>query len=80
MVSERELEKLKNKIESQNAFSDAGALPKAMSLAMYELIGDADLINTEINFYRVITAHEIQRVANSLFQEQKISVLYYLAA
>ena len=80
LVSERELEKLKNKIESQNAFSDAGALPKAMSLAMYELIGDADLINTEINFYRVITAHEIQRVANSLFQEQKISVLYYLAA
>ncbi len=80
LVSERELEKLKNKIESQNTFSDAGALPKAMSLAMYELISDANLINTEINFYRALSSADIQRVANNLFQEEKISVLYYLAA
>ena len=80
LVSERELEKLKNKIESQNTFSDAGALAKAMSLSMYELVGDANLINTEINFYRALTPLDIQRVAQSLFLEEKISVLYYLAA
>ena len=78
LVAENELQKLKNKIESQQAFSDAGALNKAMNIAYYELLGDAQLINTEFEKYNSVSVHDIQRVARSIFTEKNSSVLVYL--
>jgi predicted Zn-dependent peptidase len=79
LVAEHELQKLKNKIESQQAFSDAGALNKAMNLAFYELIGNADLINSEFAFYQKVEVSDIQRMAKSLFRRENCSVLWYEA-
>jgi zinc protease len=78
-IDAQELQKLKNKIESQQAFSDAAALSKAMNLAYFELLGDANLINVEIDKYNAITVADIQRVAQRIFTEANCSVLYYKA-
>jgi zinc protease len=78
-IAERELQKLKNKMESQQTFSDASAINKAMNLAFYELMGDAQLINTEIEHYKAVTVADIQRVAGQIFRKENSSVLYYKA-
>jgi predicted Zn-dependent peptidase len=78
-ISDTELQKLKNRSESQQAFGDAGALNKAMNLAFYELIGDAALINTEIEKYHAVQAADIQRLAQAVFRVENASVLYYKA-
>ena len=77
LIAENELKKLKNKIESQQAFSDAGALNKAMNLAYYELLGDAQLINTEFEKYNLVTVEDIRRVASTIFKKENSVVLFY---
>ncbi|RZL68841.1 MAG: insulinase family protein, partial [Pedobacter sp.] len=79
LVSEDELTKVKNKSESIMVFSEMNLLDKAMNLAFYELLGDADLLNVEINKYLAITAEQIQQVAQETFKKEKSSTLYYLA-
>ncbi|MNK04702.1 Protease 3 precursor [compost metagenome] len=79
LVSEEELTKVKNKSESIMVFSEMNLLDKAMNLAFYELLGDADLLNVEINKYLSITAEQIQKIAQETFKKEKSSTLYYLA-
>lgn len=78
-IDEVELQKLKNRVESQQTFGDVGALNKAMNLTFYELIGDSDLINTEIEHYQAVQVTDIQRVANDIFRKESTSILYYKA-
>ncbi|MDQ8003162.1 MAG: pitrilysin family protein [Pedobacter sp.] len=78
-VSEDELTKVKNKSESIMVFSEMNLLDKAMNLAYYELLGDADLLNVEINKYLSIKPEQIQQVAQETFKKEKSSTLYYLA-
>jgi len=78
-ISERELEKLKNKIESALAFSEVNVLNKAINLAFFELLGDANLINSEAIEYQRVTIDDIQRVANEIFTKENCSELYYRA-
>jgi zinc protease len=56
-----------------------GILNKAMNLAYYELLGDAEKINFESQKYRNITAEMISNYATEIFTENNSSVLYYLA-
>ncbi len=79
LVSELELTKVKNKSESIMAFSEMNLLDKAMNLAYYELLGDANLLNTEMDKYASITADQIKEAAKSTFVKEKSSTLYYLA-
>lgn len=78
-VPERELEKVKNKIESTLIFSDMGLLERAINLAYYELLGDASEVNREPELYRAVSAEEIKHIAGSIFKEDNASVLYYEA-
>ena len=77
LIADHELQKLKNKIESQQAFGDAGALNKAMNITYYELLGDANLINTEIEKYNKITINNIQLAAQQFFTLENSAVVYY---
>jgi len=79
LVFEHELTKVKNKYESTKEFSEMSLLDKAMNLAFYELFGDANLINTDIENYLKIDAADIQKQANSLFKKEAATTLYYLA-
>ncbi len=76
-LSEYELQKIKNKMESSMLFSESSTLDIAISFAYYESLGDANLFNTEIDRLQAITAQDIQKVSNQLFTEDKVMVLQY---
>ena len=77
MVNESELEKVKNKTESLMAFEDVPLMSRASSLANYELLGDADLMNKELGHYHAVTAQEIQQECKNIFTKNNCSTLYY---
>ena len=79
-LSDRELEKHKNKIESSICFSNISILNKAMNLAFYELIGEPELINTEQEKYQEITADDMLEAARVIFRGDNCSTLYYRRA
>jgi zinc protease len=74
-----ELTKVKNKTESTLMFSEMSLLDKAMNLAYYELLGDAELLNDEADRYLEITAAQIREQANRIFRKDNSSTLVYLA-
>jgi zinc protease len=74
-----ELTKVKNKTESTMIFSEMSLLDKAMNLAHYELMGDADGFNHETEKFLAVTAAQIQEQANKLFRKENSSTLVYLA-
>jgi predicted Zn-dependent peptidase len=78
-ISELELEKVKNKIESMIAFEDLNLLNRANNLAFYELLGDAENMNREFLNYNRVTADDVQRYANEILHDSNCSTLYYLA-
>jgi zinc protease len=74
-----ELTKVKNKTESTMIFSEMSLLDKAMNLAYFELLGDADGLNHEIDKFLAVTADQIKAEANKLFRKDNSSTLIYLA-
>jgi zinc protease len=78
-ISVTELEKVKNKTESAMAFEDMSVMNRAASIAMYELLGDADLMNKELDKYRAITSEEITAQSRIIFDENNCSTMYYLS-
>lgn len=79
-VSEKELQKVKNKTESMIAFEDISVMSRAASLAYYELLGDAADMNKELGKYEAVTADELREQARTIFSEQNSNTLYYLAS
>ncbi len=78
-VTVLELEKVKNKTESALAFEDMSVMNRASSIAMYELLGDADLMNKELDKYRAVTAEDILEQTRIIFDENNCSTMYYLS-
>ncbi|KLT65426.1 pitrilysin family protein [Pedobacter sp. BMA] len=78
LVSDNELTKVKNKVESVLVFSEMGLLDKAMNLAYYELLGDASLLNQETEAFLQVTAEDIKRISKDTFDQNSSSTLYYL--
>jgi len=78
-VQEVELEKVKNKTESMIAFEDMSVMNRANSLAFYELLGDAKLMNTELERYKSVTVDEIHSYSNEIFRAENCSTLYYFS-
>lgn len=76
-ITVRELEKVKNKTESMIAFEDMSVMSRAASLAMYELLGDAELINIELQRYQAVTAQQLQDECRIIFDEHNCNTLYY---
>ena len=77
-INESELTKVKNKVESSLIFSEVNILNKAMNLAYYELLGDANLINLESDLYINVSSEDLRRVANQIFTDVNSNTLYYL--
>ncbi|MBS1745318.1 MAG: insulinase family protein [Bacteroidetes bacterium] len=77
IVSDEELQKVKNKTESMIAFEDVSVMSRASSLAFYELLGDANLMNQELSKYNDVTADEVQQICQQIFTDSNSSTLYY---
>ncbi len=78
-ISTEELEKVKNKAESTMAFEDMSVMSRAESIALYELIGDANMINTELSKYQAVTAEQILEECRIIFDENNCSTMYYFS-
>jgi zinc protease len=76
-VSVDEMIKVIHQAETSNIFRNVNLLNKAMNLAFYELLGDANLINTELDNYKKITAQDIMRISNDFLKREKSSTLLY---
>lgn len=76
-IETRELQKIVNKLESSTVFGEMNLLNKAMNMAYYELLGDADLMNTEMDRYRSVTSEDIEQYATQVFVPTNCSTLFY---
>jgi zinc protease len=76
-VEESELQKVKNKVESTMLFAELSILDKAMNLAFFEMISQAEDYNQEVAKYAAVTADDVQRVAKELFSRENSSTLFY---
>lgn len=75
-----EMEKVKNKFESSTVLSNTSILNKAMNLSFYELLGDAALINMEVENYRAVDRNMVKEAANKYLSPENCSTLYYLSS
>lgn len=78
-VSAYELQKVVNKFESNDLFSNINYLNKATNLAYYELLDKAENIDSEIEKYKGVTSRMLKEVAERAFVEENSSTLYYRA-
>ncbi len=77
-ISERELQKVKNKAISSMKFGDVSLLNKAMNLAYYTALGHTNTINEEEANYSKVTTQDIQQLSKALFIDQPHIELIYL--
>jgi zinc protease len=77
-IGKRELQKLKNKVESSLVFSESNVMHKAVNLAVFEALGDPELINREVAMYRAVSSDDLFKIAEKTFNEENVAVLYYL--
>lgn len=79
LISDKDLQKLRNKFENQFVNSNSSVEGIANSLAKYHMLyKDVNLINTEIEIYNSITKEEIREVAKKYLNTNQRLVLDYL--
>lgn len=74
-ISLKELKRLKNKIKTAKAFQEQGILNRAMNLAFFELLGDANGVNEELKIIEKINENHIHTIANQLLNSNNCSIL-----
>jgi predicted Zn-dependent peptidase len=79
LVASDELQKVKNKMEASHVFGEVEVLNKASNLAISELLGDANMVNEEVEKYQSVTVEQIRSQARELFRPENCSTLYYKA-
>lgn len=75
--TEVELQKVKNKLEMRYLISESNVLSKAMSLSYFELLGDAGMVNHEMEKYQKVTADDIRRMAKQIFKTEGLKELRF---
>jgi predicted Zn-dependent peptidase len=78
-VDEKELTKVKNKTESTILFEDMSLMSRAASLAYYELLGGAELMNEELEKYQSVNSNELITEAEKIFDIKNSNTLYYFS-
>ncbi len=74
-----ELQKIVNAFETAFIYEMTQVTRKAMSLSFYEMLGDANLYNIELDRYRNISKKDVMLYSQIVFQEYKSNTLYYLS-
>lgn len=75
IMADAEMVKLVNKIRTSKEFQEQGLLNRAMNLCFFELLGDANGINEELEIYQKITVHHIQEIAKTILVPTNCSFL-----
>ncbi|MDR1181836.1 MAG: insulinase family protein [Bacteroidales bacterium] len=79
IISEQELEKVKNKIKTVLYYSELQVHDKALNLALTEIMDTVEFINEEENKYIAVTPDDIYLNSKKILQENVCSTLYYKA-
>lgn len=77
-VSDEEVQRIKNSIESQYVMDRVTLLSKAMNLAMCDALGDTELANTSLSQYLSLTRADIIAATEKYLRPDNCSTLYYL--
>lgn len=75
-IEEREMQRIRNAYEADKLYP----MPideMASDIAEFELRGDANLFNQQIEMHNSVTADDIKRVAKDIFKKENCSTLYY---
>lgn len=80
LIAEHELEKVKNKFESTQIFGYMNYLNVATNLAWFELNGQVEDMEREVERYRAVTAEQLRAVAQQAFSKENGVVLHYKRA
>lgn len=78
-VGDYELQKVKNKVQTVLDYAELAVQDKAMNLSIFEVMSQAEDINTEGKKYMDVTKEKMQVVAKEVFDNKKCSTLYYKA-
>lgn len=79
VVDENELQKIKNNMEASLVFSEMGVEGKALNLAIFELMGDAEDVNREGEKYQAVKKENVKELAEKTLVDTNCSTLYYHA-
>ncbi len=75
-VTERELQKAKNRIRASFVFGLQSNMARSQRLAEFELYwGDANLLKLELDHYLAVSMEDIKRVAGTYFEASNRTVL-----
>lgn len=76
-ISDYELQKVKNKFEVNTIFGEINVMNKAINLCYYEMLGDIELINRDVDNYKKITSEDIIITAKKVFNINNSTTLIY---
>ena len=79
LLAEEELDKVKNKYETNTYILLSDYMQRAEQLAYFEMLGDARWLENDLPRYLAVTADEVRKVARQVLPRRNASVLHYLA-
>lgn len=77
-LTETDLQRIKNKLQSNFLMEKVYVLNKAMGLAFADALGDANTINETPKIYASLSLAEVKQAALSYLDESNSSTLYYV--
>ncbi len=78
-VSDYELQKVKNKVQTVLDYAELAVQDKAMNLSIFEVMSQAEDVNAEDEKYMGVSKENMQMLAKEVFDNEKCSTLYYKA-
>ncbi len=76
-IDEKTFQKYLNKNESAYVSSQIGVISQALNFSYSEWLGDANLVNTELDRYRCVSIDDIQNAYNNYFLLESANYLYF---
>ncbi|MCB0843063.1 MAG: insulinase family protein [Bacteroidetes bacterium] len=77
-LTNEDLDRIKNKLESTFVMQKLTILNKAMGLAFSDTLGDIELVNKTTDIYRNISLDQVKTAAEKFLAPENSSTLYYL--
>lgn len=77
LVGDYELAKVRNRYEAGVLFGELNIMNKAMNMGFYQMLGDLDSMNRDIEVYNSVTKEEIAECSKALFRPENCSTLIY---
>jgi len=71
------LQKVKNQAEATTVFAEVDLLNRAMGLAYAAFLGDANLINEELDQIKSLEAEDLLESARTILREDNCTTMYY---